>query len=213
MAQRLVGFAGQASRRGLVQAYRLLSELGDIRGRTLSQNIVHALSAAAIYLSVVDLPSVVGGTTPMLAAGQAALASSAIARLLLFVQDTAYQAGLQGDGALERRFADFAKGALRNFSIWAAKAIKNAPPEALEDPDMQALRRTVENVQDSPWARHEQLVGELGLLLGQPAVEAGRRAIEGRREQPALMEEETFEAVGGSAGPVIASRPAPAPSA
>jgi hypothetical protein len=109
VAQRLAGYAGLASRRGIVQAYRLLSALGDVRGRTLSQNIAHAVSAATIYLYMVDLPSVVGGTTPMLAATEAALASSAIAKLLLFVQDQAYQRGLQGDGTLERQFFDFAE--------------------------------------------------------------------------------------------------------
>jgi hypothetical protein len=126
--------------------------------------MAHAVSAATIYLYMVDLPSVVGGTSPMLAATEAALASSAIAKLLLFVQEQAYDRGLQGDGTLERQFVNFAKNALGRFAEWGAKALRDAPQN---DPGVQGLRRVIEDVQQSPWAAHEQLAARLGLLLGQ----------------------------------------------
>ena len=63
---------------------------------------------------------------------------------------------------------------------------------------MQRLRRAIEDVQQSPFARHEQLAARLGLLLGQSATEAGRTAIEGGQRQAAIMEGGSSEASGSS---------------
>jgi hypothetical protein len=179
-----------------VQTYRLLTEMGNLSGRSLQQHIGHALSAVMIYLTLVDLPSVVGGTTPTMAAGQAALASTAITQLLAYVNRVGYEAGMNAPGDTERRFLEYAKQALAELARWGARGIRNAPAELQGSQDMLTLRRQIEDVQSSAFARHAQIAGDLGLLLGQSPVVAGRVALEGRRPQAALAEEPSGGALG-----------------
>jgi hypothetical protein len=149
-----------------------------------------------IYLTLVDLPSVVGGTTPTMAAGQAALASTAITQLLAYVNRVGFETGLNAPVGVEVRFLEYAKQALAELARWGARGIRNAPPELQGSQDMLTLRRQIEDVQSSIFARHAQIAGDLGLLLGQSPVEAGRIAIEGRRPLPALAEEPFGEPLG-----------------
>ena len=91
-------------------------------------------------MSLVDLPSLAGGTTPMLAAGQASLASLALSKMLLYLNRTAYDIGAAGD--LERQLVS------RNFAGfvgWATDYVQRAPQNA----EMAQLRQAVQDAQAS----------------------------------------------------------------
>ena len=123
-----------------------------------------------MYLSLVDMPSVAGGTTPLMAAGQAALASSAIANMLIYLNNAAYQAGVHGEGDLGRQLYDFVRDRIGRFVDWPARNLANLRPEG-RTAEADQLQQTVQNVQNSiargdPWTQHAQVVGSMSLLLG-----------------------------------------------
>ena len=171
----------------------------DIRGRTLPQHVAHAVSASLMYLSLVDLPSVAGGTTPLMAAGQAALASSASANMLIYLNSAAYQAGVQGDGNLDRQLYDWVRNRIGQFVDWSTRNLANLSPED-RTAETEQLQQTVQNVRNSiargdPWTQHARVMDSMSLLLGTvetPSIQ--------NQPVPALAFETTMQGISESEG-------------
>jgi len=181
VARQIAAIAEVGMRRGVRQSYRLLSNVMDVQGRTLPQHVAHAIAAGTMYLSLVDLPSVVGGTTPIMVAGQAALASTALSNMLIFLNRAAYDMGAQGNRTLERDFYEWVSSKIGNLVDWSTEYLSRAPQNA----ETAQLRRAVQDVnsaveRNDPWAQRARMTRGMGLLLG-PAAIAGpeREGIEG----------------------------------
>ena len=70
--------------RTMTEGVRLLQEAMRMQGeRSPYEWFGQGISAGIMYLSLVDAPSVAGGTTPMLAAGQAMAAAGALSHMLI----------------------------------------------------------------------------------------------------------------------------------
>ena len=155
-----------AARRAVRDGSRILANVMslDLPNRTTAQHVAHAVTGAAMYLSLVDLPSVVGGTSPLFAAGQAALASTALANMMVYLNAAAFRLGAGEMTDMERRFRDWLGSrvlALVNWSLERInKSLRGAKTQQLED-----VLRAVQDSEATNWGQLEDVQG-LPLLLG-----------------------------------------------